>query len=132
MKHNRIFSLALVFLLLALALAACGGSSGSTSDFPTGKFIKQGETDYGLIFHDDGTFAVFVQGNVTVVNGKYEADSTTFTETGNDVGCKSPMKFKYTFDGSKLTFNYASNPDDDLDCAGRHADFNNVTYTLSK
>ncbi len=132
MKHNRIFSLALVFLLLALALAACGGSSSKASNFPTGKFIKQGETDYGLIFRDDGTFAVFVQGNVTVVNGKYEADSTTFTETGNDVGCKSPMKFKYTFDGSKLTFNYAGNPDDDLDCAGRHADFNNVTYILSK
>jgi hypothetical protein len=131
MNRNRLIFLLLGLLLVTLALSACGGASQETS-FPTGKFIKEGESNYGLIFRDDGTFSVFIEGDVIVVNGTYTAEGSTFTETGNDGGCKSPMEFKYTFDGSELTFNYAGNPDDDRDCSGRHADFNGVTYTLSK
>ncbi len=127
---NRKFLFFLVFgLLLALALPACGGFK--QSDFPTGKFIKSGETDYGLEFKSDGSFQVF-QGDNVFVHGTYSVKGDTFTETGNDGGCKSPVEFKYTFDGEKLTFKYAGNPDDDVDCTGRHADFNNVTYTLAK
>jgi major membrane immunogen (membrane-anchored lipoprotein) len=131
MNSKKWSVLVLALLALSLLLAACG-ASGSTGNFPTGKFIKEGETDYGMNFNANGTFTVFVKGDAVVVNGKYEADDSTFTETGNDVGCKSPMKFKYTFDGKNLIFNYAGNANDDLACSGRHADFNNVTYTLSK
>jgi hypothetical protein len=41
------------------------------------------------------------------------------------------MKFRYTFDGTNLSFNYVSNPKDDA-CDGRRGDFDNQTYTLSK
>jgi hypothetical protein len=130
MNRKLLFSLAFGLLLAMLTLSACGGSKAS--NFPTGKFIKSGETDYGLMFNADGTFSVFVDGNVTVVKGTYTVKGDTFTETGNDGGCESLVDFKYIFDGSNLTFKYAGNPDDDVDCTGRHADFNNVTYTLSK
>lgn len=128
---NRKFLFSLVSgLLLVSVLFACGGSK--QSNFPSGKFIKSGETDYGLIFNADGTFGVFVDGGVIVVNGTYTVKGDTFTETGNDGGCKSPVDFKYTFDGEKLTFKYAGNAEDDRSCGGRYVDFNNVTYTLSK
>jgi|GEM_PF-1466882 len=130
MNTKKLALLALVLLLVALTLAACGGSK--QSNFPTGKFIKSGTTDYGLVFNADGTFSVFINGNVTVVKGTYTVKGDTFTETGNDGGCNSPMEFKYTFDGEKLTFKYAGNAEDDRSCGGRYADFNNVTYTLSK
>lgn len=121
-------SLLLVVLILAsLILSACGGKA----NFPTGKFIKAGETDYGLKFNADGTFSVF-QGENTYVTGTYKADDKVFTETSNDGGCDTNVSFNYTFDGSKLTFNYISDPEKDTSCTGRHADFNNVTYTLSK
>jgi hypothetical protein len=42
------------------------------------------------------------------------------------------MAFTYALDGTNLTFNYLGDPDDDAACGGRHTDFNNVTYTLSK
>lgn len=130
MNAKKLALLALVLLLALLTLAACDGFK--QSNFPTGKFIKSGTTDYGLVFNDDGTFSVFIQGGITVVRGTYTVKGDTFTETGNDGGCKSPVDFKYAYDGEKLTFKYAGNPDDDVDCSGRHADFNNVTYTLSK
>ncbi len=130
MNTKKLALLALALLLALLTLSTCGGSK--QANFPTGKFIKSGETDYGLIFNTDGTFGVFIDGGVIVVNGTYTVKGDTFTETGNDGGCKSPVEFKYTFDGEKLTFKYAGNAEADRDCDGRYADFNNVTYTLSK
>ncbi len=130
MNRKNLFSLALVLLIATLILVGCGGSA--EANFPTGKFIKEGTSDNGLIFRNDGSFSAFILDGVTLVNGTYTVKGDTFTETGNDGGCKSPVDFKYTFDGSKLTFNYAGNPEDDKDCSGRYADFNNVTYTLSK
>lgn len=116
-------------ILASLVLSACG--STEKTGFPTGKFIKAGETDYGLKFNDDGTFSVF-QGETTYVTGTYKADDKIFTETSNDGGCDSNVSFNYTFDGSKLTFRYVGDATKDAACSGRYADFNNVTYTLSK
>lgn len=121
--------LLLVVGLMALLLPAC--ASAEAGDFPTGKFIKSGETDYGLKFNSDNTFAVF-QGETTYVTGTYKVDGDVFTETSNDGGCDTNVSFHYTFDGSKLTFSYVGDPQKDASCTGRHADFNNVTYTLSK
>ena len=104
--------------------------SAASSNFPTGKFIKSGSTNYGLAFNEDGTFAVF-NGNITFVQGTYSVDSDIFTETSNTGGCATNVNFKYSFDGKNLTFNYVGNPEDDTACDGRHADFNNVTYALS-
>lgn len=128
MKHNKWFALLVGLMLLSFALAACGGGQ---SGFPTGKFIKEGTQEYGLQFNEDGTFAVF-NGSQIFVTGTYKVEGSVFTETGNTGGCEPNVDFNYTFDGSKLTFTYVGNPDDDKACGGRYADFNNVTYTLAE
>ena len=126
MKKNMVL-LVVAILVASIILSACGGKS----DFPTGKFIKSGETDYGLMFNSDNTFSVF-QGETTYVTGTYNVDGDVFTETSNDGGCETNVSFHYKFDGSKLTFSYVGDPEKDVSCTGRHADFNNMTYTLSK
>ena len=116
-------------LLLSLILAACGGSSNS--GFPTGKFLKESSSNSGLIFNEDGTFSAFAN-NTTIITGTYSVDGNVFTETSNTGGCETNVSFNYTFDGTNLTFTYVGNPEDDAGCTGRYADFNNVTYILSK
>jgi hypothetical protein len=105
--------------------------SAASSNFPIGKFVQSGKTDYGLLFNTDGTFSVF-EGDKTFVHATYNVEGNVFTETSNDGGCETNESFTYTFDGTNLTFNYVGNPDNDTACAGRHADFNNVTYVLSE
>jgi len=126
MKNKKLFILVIGLALVSLVLAACG-----TSKFPTGKFIKSGTTDYGILFNPDGTFSVF-EGYDVFVTGTYSVDGNVFTETSNDGGCSTNVSFTYKFDGTNLTFNYVGDPADDVACGGRNADFNNVTYTLSK
>ena len=128
MYNKRLFLLVTSLVLASLILASCSGASGA---FPTGKFIKSGEQDYGLVFNADKTFSVF-QGDNTFVRGTYKVEGNIFTETSNDGGCKTDVSFTYTFDGKNLTFKYVGNPADDYGCTGRYVDFNNVTYTLSK
>jgi major membrane immunogen (membrane-anchored lipoprotein) len=128
--NSKMLSRLLIGLILsALLLTGCGSAVKST--FPTGTFIKSGETDYGLKFNPDGTFSVF-QGDNTFITGTYKADGKVFTETSNDGGCDTNVSFNYTFDGSKLTLSYAGDPEKDVSCTGRHADFNKVSYRLSK
>jgi hypothetical protein len=122
--------LLLASILVLLSLAACG--STEEANFPTGKFIKDGEPNHVLIFNKDGTFSVF-EGSITLVTGTYSVNGDTYTEESNNVGCTDvPKNFKYTFDGTKLTFNYIDDPAKDT-CGGggRRADFDNVTYTLT-
>jgi hypothetical protein len=116
-------------LVLVFVLAACGSSAGS--EFPTGKFVKQGTEDYALEINEDGTYVVKNQGMV-LARATYSVESNVFTETSNNGGCDTNVAFNYTFDGSNLTFTYVGNPEDDKACAGRYADFNNVTYVLQK
>ena len=125
MKKTLVFYV----LVLALIMTACSGTKAGA--FPTGKFIKAGTTDYGLTFNKDGTFSVF-SGDATFVKGTYSVDGNIFTETSNDGGCKTNVSFNYTFDGKNLAFTYVGDPAEDADCTGRNADFNNVTYALTK
>jgi major membrane immunogen (membrane-anchored lipoprotein) len=125
MKNKKIVVIGL--LLLSLLLVACGATK--EANFPTGKFLKSGTVNHGLVFNEDGTFSVF-DGNITIVNGTYSVDGDTYTDESNNQSCP-PMSFKYTFDGTNLTFNYVGNPADDP-CDGRRADFNDVTYIISK
>lgn len=104
------------------------GQIAPQSSFPSGKFESVNEPGTGLVFNTDGTFSVFIENNVTVVTGTYVIDGNVYTETSSDSGCVSPMSFNYEFDGTNLTFNYVGNPDDDMACSGRNADFNNQTY----
>jgi hypothetical protein len=133
MKKNSFFCLVLILTLLSLLLAACGSTSSGEANFPTGKFIKSGEPNHALVFNEDGTFSV-MDGSSTLVRGTYSVNGDTYTEESNDAGCTDvPKRFKYTFDGKNLTFNYVDNPADDF-CGngGRRADFDNVTYALSE
>jgi hypothetical protein len=131
MKKNKSISLLLGLIVLSLLLAAC--SSPKETNFPSGKFIKSGASSHGLIFTKEGTFSVFESGT-TLVTGTYSIDGDTYTEESNNAGCTDvPRSFKYTFDGTNLTFSYVGNPAEDT-CGGggRRADFDNVTYTLSE
>ena len=130
MTHKKFLWLFIGLTVLALSLAACGVSTSGEAGFPTGKFIKSGNTDYGLAFNKDGTFSVF-SGPTTLVNGTYKVEGDVFTETSNDTDCATNVSFKYSFDGKNLTISYAGDPADDMLCDGRYADFNNVTYTLA-
>jgi hypothetical protein len=127
MKNNKLLLLVLSLVFLSYLLVACG--TAKDASFPAGKFIKSGTVDHGLVFNKDGTFSVF-DGGSTIVNGKYSVDGDIYTDKSNDQNCPA-MSFKYTFDGTNLTFDYVGNPADDP-CDGRRGDFNNVTYTLSK
>jgi hypothetical protein len=136
-------------LILAILLPACGSSAPTAAPvlteapaiftqtpaapaFPTGRFIKIGSTtDYGLQFNRDGTFTVF-EGANTFVNATYKVENDVLTETSNTGGCKTNVSFYYTFDGASLTLSYVGDPRDDMECGGRYADFNKVTYILAK
>jgi predicted small lipoprotein YifL len=116
-----------IALLLSLMLVACGSSGNS--EFPIGKFVKANNENHGFIFNEDETFSIF-DGSITIVNGTYSVGGDIFTDESNSQGCP-PLSFKYTFDGTNLTFNYVGNPADDP-CDGRRTDLNNQTYILSK
>jgi hypothetical protein len=127
MKTNRSLLIMLSLVFFSHMLIACG--AGKAASFPTGRFLRSGTANYGLVFNQDGTFSVF-DGGLTIVNGKYSVAGNIFTDESNDQNCP-PMSFKYVVDGANLTFNYVGNPTDDP-CDGRRSDFNNVTYTVSK
>src|SRR6185436_21066998 len=97
---------------------------------PTGKFINSGAPNYGHIFNDDGTFSAFA-GSSTLVTGTYSVDGDTFTIESDDSGCP-PWSFKYTWDGTNLTFNYIGDRADDPCGSTRGNAFDNETYTLSR
>jgi hypothetical protein len=131
MRNKQSLLLVLALTVLSLLLTAC--SSAKATSFPTGKFIKTGASSHGLIFNKDGTFSVF-EGGATLVTGTYSVDGDTYIEESNNAGCTDvPRSFRYTFDGTSLTFSYVGDPAEDT-CGGggRRADFDNVTYTLSE
>jgi hypothetical protein len=130
-----------------MVLTACGASSQTPAPvsptkaavepttpatsiaFSNGRFIKSGSTTgYGFAF-EDGNFSTL--SGMNMISGTYEIDGNVFTETSNTGGCKTNVSFNYTFDGSALIFTYVGNPEDDVACDGRRADFNNVTYILT-
>ena len=129
MKNKKILVTVIGLVFVSLILVAC--SSSGKSGFPTGKFIYPNDKNGGgLQFDADGTWSAF-NSSYVLAKGTYSVDSDTYIEESNNNGCSAPMSFKYTFDGTNLTFNYVGNPADDS-CDGRRAGFDNVTYTLSK
>ena len=129
---TKLFSLLMIGLILAsLILSACGSTASEKSNFPTGKFTQPNNEFSGLYFDKDGTWYAFDYGS-HLAEGTYSVKGDIYTEETNNADCTAPMKFRYTFDGTNLTFNYVDDPSKDTDCAGRHAGFNNVTYVLAK
>ena len=129
MKNKKILLIVIGLVFVSLILSAC--SSSGKSGFPTGKFVDPNdENGGGLQFNADGTWTAF-NTNYVLAKGTYSVDNDKYIEESNNAGCSAPMRFKYTFDGTHLTFNYIGNPADDS-CDGRRAGFDNVTYTLLK
>jgi hypothetical protein len=150
MKNQKLWFLINDLLMISLTMAACTSNipttvptsvptptiqpteapSDSAINFPIGKFINSGDPNYGHIFNEDGTFSAFA-GSSTLVTGTYSVDGDTFTIESDDSGCP-PWSFKYTFDGTNLTFNYIGDRADDPCGVHRGPAFDNVTYHLSK
>jgi hypothetical protein len=128
MKTKSMCLLVFVLVLAALTLSACGGAS----KFPSGKFVRVDNPDAGMIFNKDGTWSAY-NGIYTLAKGTYSVKGDLFIEDSNNSNgaCPTPMQFKYTIDGDKLTFNYVDDPAKDP-CAGRRDGFDNVTYERSK
>jgi len=128
MKGRAVAAIGLGLVIISASLAACGSSESSGDEFPTGRFIREGTTDYGFVFTEDGRWTVF-DGPTTIVRATYTVDGNVFTETSNDAGCATGKSFTYTFDGTHLHFAYVANPERDR-CHGRRNDLDDVTYTL--
>ncbi len=129
MKNKNLLVLVVGLVFVSLILGAC--SSSSKSGFPIGKFlIPDDKNGAGLQFNEDGTWTAF-NSTYALARGTYRVDGDTYIEESNNGGCPAPISFKYTFDGSSLTFNYIGNPANDP-CDGRRAGFDNMTYVLSK
>ncbi|KAA0264206.1 MAG: hypothetical protein EDM79_17730, partial [Chloroflexi bacterium] len=123
--------------------ALAGNQLANTLDGGAGNDVLYGSLSAGGTIQEDNAidtlkggagddaFDVF-NGDTVFVTATYEVNGNVLTETGNNGGCESPVDFNYTFDGSKLTLTYVGNPEDDKECSGRYADFNNVTYVLSE
>jgi hypothetical protein len=130
MKNKKFLLLVSVLALLSALLAACGSKAEANLHFPTGKFISTADPDFAQVFNEDGTFKAIWKGS-TLATGTYSAKGDTFTTESTSTGCP-PWSFKYTWDGTNLTFNYIGDRADDPCGSTRGNAFDNETYTLSK
>ena len=89
-----------------LAVAACT-SGGDTTEFPTGRFVREGREDYVFEFDEDGTWRYY-EGNPEKpdVQGKYSINGNLYTEETHNSASdpKVPATYTWTYDGQKLTF----------------------------
>ena len=129
---NKKIILLVIGMLLSLLLGACGSASSAESNFPTGKFVLPDTNESeGVNFNEDGTFTAFYYG-ADVAKGTYSVKGDLYIEESSDQNCgKSPMSFRYTFDGTNLTFELTDESKHDT-CENRRRSFDGVTYVLVK
>jgi hypothetical protein len=126
MKHlSRFF---MVCLILAGLMAACAPTPTPESNFPTGKFVSPESRFDGKEFKADGTWRAFGMGE-TLATGTYSVKGDIYTELTNDEGCPAPMSYRFTFDGTNLTFQLTEESKADT-CDPRREGFDNKTYVL--
>jgi hypothetical protein len=129
-KMNKKIILLVIGMYLSLVLAACSSAASSESSFPTGKFALPASNGLeGIYFNEDGTFSAFYYGE-EVAKGTYSVRGDLYIEESNDQNCgKSPMSFRYTFDGTNLKFELTEESKQDT-CENRRLSFDGVTYVL--
>lgn len=123
-----LFLLVIALMLASFVLSACGSD---TSGFPTGKFVNPNSNiGAGMEFNEDGTWKAFNSG-YTLARGTYRVDGDLYIEESNNGNCPAPMEYKFTFDGTNLTFDLTDQSREDS-CGERKMGFDGVTYVLSK
>lgn len=128
MKKN-VLALVIGLLLASLVLSACGSSKAT--GFPTGKFVNpNSDIGAGMEFNEDGTYRAFNSG-YTLARGTYSIEGDIYVEESNNGNCPAPMEYKYSFDGTNLTFELTDQSKNDS-CGERKMGFDGVTYVLSK
>jgi hypothetical protein len=129
---NKKIILLVIGMYLSLVVAACSAASSAESNFPTGKFVLPGtDESEGIYFNKDGTFTAFYYG-ADVAKGTYSVKGDLYIEESNDQNCgKTPMSFRYTFDGTNLKFELTEESKNDT-CENRRQSFDGVTYVLVK
>ena len=132
MKSKKWILLINLSIMLMLILTACGGLSSAKPNFPTGKFaLPESDGSEGINFNEDGTWTAFYYG-ADVANGTYSVKGDLYIEESNNWNCgKSPMSFRYTFDGANLKFELTEESKNDI-CENRRNGFNGITYVLVK
>lgn len=109
--NGRIVVLALI-AATTLVLAACA-SGGSTSGFPTGRFVNE-QYKYRVFEFDEGGTWRYFEGNLEVpsVQGTYGVEGNLYTELTHDYAPlpQIPATYTWTYDDQKLTF-YLSGED---------------------
>jgi hypothetical protein len=129
MKNNWKSIMLAAVMVVVLALSACGGAD--KSGFPTGKFVNPNDVDGGgFEFKDDGTWIAFNK-YFTQARGQYTVEGDIYTEVTNNGDCPAPMDYKFSFDGSTLTFELTEGSQNDT-CEARKLAFDGVTYVLEK
>jgi hypothetical protein len=108
MKLTKSFFLMICMVLVLIPLVSCSPSTGAAAKFPTGKFVNESDPARGMLFNEDGTWAGYLGGIDPVVEGTYSVKGDLYTETSNnddsEPKCQGPATYKWSFDGTKLTF----------------------------
>ena len=128
---KTLFRMVIGLGLISLLLAACGGVPTAQSTFPTGKFVLPDNEFEGVYFDEDSTWYAFF-GDEHVAEGTYSTKGDLYIEESNDSNCgKTPMSFKYSFDGTNLKFDLTDESRNDT-CENRRLSFDGVTYVLTE
>lgn len=129
MKFGKLYLLMFVLMSASLIISACAGST--PSNFPTGRFADPEDPLVGFDFHEDGTWNNFYYG-AHEVWGTYSVKGDLYIEETNNFNCgKSPMSFRYTFDGTNLHFELTEESKND-ECEGRRNAFDGTTWVIVK
>jgi hypothetical protein len=101
------------------------------SNFPTGKFVHSEEELNYFTFNENGRWTFYFFGE-REASGMFRVEGDTYIQLTGVLGvnCPVPMSFKYTFDGTHLTFQLTDQSKDDP-CGSRKALYDNTTYVLS-
>ena len=131
MKNKILFLVTLALLAVSLTATACGNTSLTESNFPTGKFVWSGSEYVGIYLNEDHTWSGFYYGE-EVDKGTYEVDGNLYTQTsqGPNIpeGCAAPATYEWSFDGSNLTFKLHGEDKCDI----RRESFDGQTFILAK
>ena len=88
---------------MTLTVAACS-TGGETTEFPIGRFVREGRESYVFVFNEDRTF-MYYEDDILWVEGTYSIDGDHYTEeTHNTNDPKVPATYTWTYDGQKLKF----------------------------